>query len=250
MEDGLRLAVGGDHTELAAEAVQEAMGAALALLSEASTQLGVAGGTWTLDELSLGSATMVLTNPSAVGAVALVTGGVEDLRRSARIPERWTLRMVRRAQKLGELVGRRGVTSVSIGRTSGDVRPVDGEVTAHAAAAIAPQETAVGSVVGTVDMWQARRGRTVGLTLDSGETLRATYPADLTDRILSVALGRRVLIHGEIQRNGAGQRVSINILEVEGADRPIPKDISTLAGLFADVAATGVTVADVLEHRA
>lgn len=48
----------------------------------------------------------------------------------------------------------------------------------------------------------------------------------------------------------AGQRVSINILEVERADRPIPRDISTLAGLYADVAAAGVTVSDVLEHRA
>jgi hypothetical protein len=92
--------------------------------------------------------------------------------------------------------------------------------------------------------------RTVGLTLDSGETIRATYPLDLTDRVLNVALGHRVLIHGEVQRNGAGQRVSINILEVERADRPIPRDISTLAGLYADVAAAGVTVSDVLEHRA
>lgn len=250
MSDGLKLAVGGDHTELAAEAVHEAMGGALALLSEASTQLGVSGGSWTLNELSLGSATMVLSNPNAVGAVALVTSGIEELRQSARIPDRWTLRMVRRALKLGELVGRRGVRSVSLGRASGHVTPVDGEVTAHAGAAIAPQETAVGSVIGTVDMWQARRGRTVGLTLDSGETIRATYPLDLTDRVLNVALGHRVLIHGEVQRNGAGQRVSINILEVERADRPIPRDISTLAGLYADVAAAGVTVSDVLEHRA
>ena len=37
---------------------------------------------------------------------------------------------------------------------------------------------------------------------------------------------------------------------VERADRPIPRDISTLAGLYADVAAAGVTVSDVLEHRA
>ena len=232
------------------EFAADAMGAALALLSEASTHLGVTGGVWTLDELSLGSATMVLTNPNAVGAVALVTGGIEDLRHWARIPDRWTLRMVQRALKLGELVGRRGVTSVSLGRASGQVNPVDGEVTAHARSAIAPRETAVGSIIGTVDMWQARRGRTLGLTLDSGETIRATYPADLTDRVLKVALGHRVLIHGEVQRNGAGQRVSINILEVEPAERPIPKDISTLAGLYADVAAAGVTVADVLEHRA
>ena len=34
------------------------------------------------------------------------------------------------------------------------------------------------------------------------------------------------------------------------ADLPIPRDISTLAGLYADVAAAGVTVSDVLEHRA
>lgn len=30
----------------------------------------------------------------------------------------------------------------------------------------------------------------------------------------------------------------------------VPRDISTLAGLYADVAAAGVTVSDVLEHRA
>ncbi|MBK8757062.1 MAG: hypothetical protein IPM08_08015 [Actinomycetales bacterium] len=249
MTEGLRLSVGGDHAAVAAEAVHEAMGAAIALLSEAASQLDVATGTWTLDELTLGSATMVLLNPSAIGAVALVADGIEELRRTPRIPSRWTPRMVRRALKLGELVGRRGVTCVSLGRASDQLRSLDGQVTAHAGAALAPKETAIGTVVGTVDMWQSRRGRTLGLTLDSGETVRALYPADLTEKVLREAVGHRVMISGEIQRNGAGQRVSITILDVERAERPLPMDIAALAGLYADVAAAGVTVADILEHR-
>ena len=54
MTEGLRLSVGGDQAAVAAEAVHEAMGAAIALLSEAASQLDVATGTWTLDELPLG----------------------------------------------------------------------------------------------------------------------------------------------------------------------------------------------------
>ena len=249
MTEGLRLTVGGDHAAVAAKAVHEALGAARALLTDAAAELDVAGGAWTLDELTLGSASMVLSNPAADGAVVLVSQGLEELRRAPRIPARWSPQMVRQARDLGQLVGRRGVTYVSLGRATGPLQAVDGEVTAHAGAALAPKETAIGTVVGTVDMWQSRKGRTVGLTLDSGETVRATYPADLTEKILHEAVGHRVTISGEIQRNGAGQRVLISILDVEQAARPLPMDIAALAGLYADVAAAGVSVSDVLEHR-
>ena len=67
--------------------------------------------------------------------------------------------------------------------------------------------------------------------------------------MLHEAVGHRVRISGEIQRNGAGQRVAITILDVERVERPLPMDIAALAGLYADVAAAGVTVADILEHR-
>lgn len=250
MTDGLRLEVGGDHTRLAAESVHKAMGAALALLTDAAEQVGATEGSWTFEKLQLGSATMVLVNSSAEDVVPLVAAGVDSLRQSPSIPEGWSQDMVRHVQKIGKLVGRKGVESISLGRKDAAAVLLDGTVTAHAEAAIAPQAVSLGSVVGTVDKWQVRKGRSVGLTLDSGETVQATYPAELTQRIVDHAVGHRVVISGEIHRNAAGQRVRIHIDEVEPVERRMPPmDIREVAGLYADLVDDGLTVESFVEHR-
>lgn len=251
MSEGLRVKVDGDHTQLAAESVHKVMGTALALLADAAGQVGASEGEWTFDELAIGSATMVLVNASQDDVVVpLIAAGVDSLRLSPAIPDGWNQDMVKHVQRIGKLVGRKGVESVSLGRTGSEPVVVDGTVTAHAEAATAAQAVSLGSVVGTVDKWQMRKGRSVGLTLDSGETVQATYPADLTQRIVDQAVGHRVVISGEIHRNAAGQRVRIHIDEIEPVEQPMPPmDIREVAGLYADLVDDGLTVESFVEHR-
>lgn len=249
MVDALRVKLAGEHGDIAAEAVHTALGAALSLAAEASSALDLSGGTWTVQELALGSATLAIANPAAPGAVALITTGFEALAWAPRVPDRWNLKMVRQAQALARLVGRRGVTGVEVGAGGSPGKDVDGVLGAHAESALAMKESALGSLVGTVDMWQARKGATVGLTLDSGETIRATYLSELAHRIVSDAVDHRIVISGEIKRNGAGQRVGIVIHDFELAPRVIPMDVRQLAGLYADLGSAGLSVAEVLEHR-
>jgi hypothetical protein len=46
----------------------------------------------------------------------------------------------------------------------------------------------LGAVTGLVDLWRERRGRQIGLTLNTGETVTATYGPELSERIRQEAL--------------------------------------------------------------
>lgn len=248
MSQALRITLHGEPGEIGADAVHAALGATLALAREATSVIG-ADGVWVIDELGTGSAVLSIKNPAAPGAVELVTAGFATLEVAPRVPEQWTQSMVAHARRLSRLVGRRGVTGVDISTTTTSPKALTGSVAAHADSALAVRESSSGSIVGTVDMWESRRGRTVGLTLDSGETVRASYPSHLAGRIVNEAIDQRIVISGEIRRNGAGQRVEVVIHDFEAAPRTLPMDVTQLAGLYGDLGRGGVTVADVLEHR-
>jgi hypothetical protein len=157
--------------------------------------------------------------------------------------------MVRRARDLGRLIGSGGVQGVLVNLPDTEPMKIDGTVTAHADAALETKEVSLGAVTGLVDVWRERHGRQIGLTLNTGETLTATYGAELADRIRDEALGRHIEARGEIRRNASGQRVSLVIDSFNVLQSNVPMSIDELAGLYADLAHTGMTSREVLEHR-
>lgn len=249
MGEGLRVTLEGDRGDIGAAAAHAALGCALQLVTDASSVLGVTVGRWNVSELSLGSMTLVIDNAAAPGVATLVTAGFEVLSNRAVVPAQWTQRMVRKARDLGRLAGTQGVHRVTVGLDGLGVTRVDGVATSHAEKALQASEVALGGVVGVVDRWQERKGREVGLTLDDGSTLTATYPTELGSRIVHDSIGQRVEAWGEVQRNAAGQRISFRIHDFTVAPATLPAGIELLAGLYRDLGASGVTAGQVLEGR-
>jgi hypothetical protein len=249
MSDGLRVTLDGLHQEIGAEAVHTALGALLSLAKDASKSIGSTAGSWKVSELTLGSATIVISNPAARGVGTLVEEGIDTLARAATVPTSWTQDMVKQVRRLGGLAGRDGVLGVRLGTTTGDLRTIDTTITNNAEAAIEAKETSIGRVVGKVDTWTERKVRQVGLTLDSGSTIKASYPESMATRVRDQALGERVELTGEIERNVTGQGLRIKIIDFEVLPATVPLPVSSILGLYADQGALGITAADVLEDR-
>ncbi|WP_109508618.1 hypothetical protein [Nocardioides speluncae] len=249
MTDELRVTLDGAHGEISAKAFHRTLGGTLELVKAAGDALGTSAGQWTVAELRVGSATVVIANPAALGVTTLIASGLESLANSPAVPTRWTQDMVQRVRTIGRVVGSHGVRGISVGPADSTLLPVDSAVTTNAEAALAAKEVALGRVTGKVDIWKERKGREVGLTLDDGSTMAALYPAHLAERVRHEAVGERVELWGEIERNGAGQRLRIRIDDFTVVPATIPTPVSTIVGLYADLGAQGVTVEDFLRER-
>lgn len=239
----------GERGRISAAAFHTALAASLQLVQEAAATLGVSAGQWNVADLSLGSITFALENPAAPGAATLVRTGLELLTDRAAIPPQWNQSMVCKARDLGRLTGAGGVHGVSVGTPGEPVLQLSGEFTANAEQAIQAREVSLGSVQGVVDKWDERRGRQVGLTLEDGATITATYPRELGGRILRESLGQKIEARGEVRRNAEGQRVSLVMHDFTVLTPDLPIGVEALAGLYRELGDAGWTAMDVLDHR-
>ncbi|WP_375430218.1 hypothetical protein [uncultured Friedmanniella sp.] len=239
----------GERGGISAQALQTALGASLQLVQEAAATLGVSTGQWNVAELSLGSVTFALENPAAPGAATLVRSGMELLARRTAIPPQWNQAMVRKARDLARLSGSGGVHGVSVTTPGDPLLRLTAEFAAHAEQAIQAREVSLGSVHGLVDKWEDRRTHQIGLSLDDGTTITATYPRDLAARILREALGHVIEARGEIRRNGEGQRVSLALHDFTVPAETVGVSLAAIAGLYHELGDAGLTSTDVLDHR-
>lgn len=83
--------------------------------------------------------------------------------------------------------------------------------------------------------------------LDTGQTLSARFPAELRERILGEAVGRRGEFWGDLERNASGQPVSLRIVDFEVKDEAaLPVPPSEVKGILRDA---GWTLDQWLESR-
>jgi hypothetical protein len=249
MSGEVRVTLEGDQGDISADALHAALGSTVQLVKDASAAIGATAGRWNIEDLSVGSASFAIVNPAAPGVATLIAVGFESLMSSSSIPRHWTQRMVRKARDLGRLTGSGGVQGVLLSLPDTEPMRIDGTVTAHADAALETKEVSLGAVTGLVDVWRERHGRQIGLTLNTGETLTATYGPELAEHIRDHALGQQIEARGEIRRNASGQRVSLAIDSFDVLQPDVPMSIDELAGLYADLGKAGMTSREVLEHR-
>lgn len=163
----------------------------------------------------------------AVSPRALVDG-LMALTERPEIPDLFTEASVHRVDRLGEPTGGvRGITLAPV-TADGDVGqpvPITETVREHARAAVAPRETSTGSVVGVLDVLNARsRGRIKGSIYNARtrHAVTCVVPADHSSQFVE-AFGRKVLVGGLLTRNELGQVISIEVAELQ----ILPEDFRT-----------------------
>lgn len=234
--DDVTLRIKGQVGQIAARALHVALGSLLDVLEAADRSASAVPHTWTLSTLRDGSAVAGLSHPSPGAALTLIDQGLQDLTSAASIPPGWSSEMVRKIRNLGRLVGRDGAEGVELTfRTRERPWNIDGPLTTHADTALQSAETTFGSVSGRVDSWSDRRERLLGITLDSGRTLSARFPAELARRIRDEAVGRHGEFWGTLERNAGGQPVSLQVVDFEVNDGPVvPVPPSSVRGILRD----------------
>lgn len=249
MTGDMTITLEGERGQISAAALQTALACSLRLVREAGEVLGATAGQWNVADLQVGSVTFALANPAAPGAATLVRAGLEVLSSRSLIPPQWNQKMVRKARDMGRLPGVGGVHEVVVSTPGEPALRLSGALTANAEQALQAREVSLASVQGLVDKWDERRGHQIGITLDGGETITASYPADIADRIREQALGRQIEARGELWRNAEGQRVQLLMRDFMVLSTDPPMGIEALAGLYRELGDAGVTAMDVLGHR-
>ena len=233
--DDVTLRIGGAAGHIEARSLQHALRSLLDLL-EAAEEVTSRGERhpWVLSTLEEGSAVAGLAHPSPGASLKLVDTGLTALHRVGSVPEGWTSDMVKSIRSLGRLVGRAGTERVQVGLAMPDRQwDIDGVLTSHANTAVQASQTTFGTLSGVVDRFSERRERVVGITLDVGHTVTARFPAELRERIVSEAVGRRGDFWGDLDRNDSGQPISLRTIDfsIEGqSDLPTPP--SAVRGLL------------------
>lgn len=160
--------------------------------------------------------------PAATATIpsrALVDG-LHALTERPEIPDLFTEASVQKVDRLGKPSG--GVSGVTIAPISesgqvGEAIPVSEALRKHARDAIAPQERSVGSVVGVLDVFNARRKGPVRGSVFNPRTRHAVtclIPHEQAPNVAE-AFGRRVLVGGPLTRNELGQVIRIELAEFQ-----------------------------------
>lgn len=248
METDVLLALEGPAGAIDGRALQEALGVVLELLSEAEHAASGQARAWTVARLATSSAIIGLAHPEPAATLKVLSSGLDELRRHARVPGSWTPQMVRGVRRLGRLAGTKGTEGVrlEVPRQSAHWA-FDPVMTGHATQALSAVEVSLGSVSGLVDLWRERGRRQIGISLDDGGTLTARFSEALAERVRTEALHHRIEAWGELERNGAGQPVALNLVDFAVLDSPeIALTAGVLDGLFAG---TGLTLDEWMEGR-
>lgn len=243
-----RLEVRLEGEEIGARSLVAALDKALDLVREAEVGAESEPSRWLIEALGTSSAYASVATPIESGVVETIVSGIESLRERVGLPAGWTQSMLRLVRDLGRLPGQDGTQALIISDLQkASHHRIDARVTDHAERAMEVVERSWGSVLGTVGRWNGGR-REIGLTpADGGPPLSVRYRSDMEARILEVALRARGDFWGEVERNAAGQVVSMDLLDFELSPSGPPVPIRSVAGIFADDAAYPRSVNEWLE---
>lgn len=148
-----------------------------------------------------------------------LVAGVAQLGEAAEIPTLFSARTVERVQAIGRAIGHRGVAEVSLASVNGHRNEgvVDETTLRNAKAAVRPAQSAWSSVVGRLDVLEARRRDRPKAQVYDARTRRAvilTAHEDQTD-VLQTAFGHQVMASGVLIRNSSGQAVRLDLMELQ-----------------------------------
>ena len=160
-------------------------------------------------------------DPELLRPVQTLVDGVRQLTRTPELPpfySDWTIKKLLRFAGTGG-----GIDAVSLATLNGVVgerHELSPAVLANARQAVAPRETSLGTVTGTLDVLNARGTRSrdrVGLSVSDALTKRSvsgTADRQLIDD-LRAAWGTRVAVIGSVTRNDRGQPVRVTATTIE-----------------------------------
>lgn len=247
MHDDVTLKLEGQAGTIHARSLHDALGAVLDLLEDAERSSAGHLRPWSLSTLKESSAVAGFAHPAAAPTLETLAVGLDTLRDRATIPTGWSTRMVDRVRRLGRLAGSGGAEGIQISLPKRELSwMVDTRMTSHADRALSAAEVTFGTVSGFVDSWRIRNGRRVGMTLDDGGTLTATFPKSLEERIQTQAIGHRIEVWGELERNAEGQPVGLVIADFAVAAQRLAIPPSRARGLFRE---SGMTLDEWLSRR-
>jgi hypothetical protein len=219
---------------IGASALHQSLGELLDLLEGAAEVLHVEPQDWRIDGLRAASAHVSLAAPEGGPVARELVNGIEALRRAAAIPDGWSMTMVRRVYQLATRSGSGGTEAVSLSLPAAkSVISLDAIVATHAQDALGTEVVNVGSLRGRVDRWNEHsKRREIGLSRDEGGSLTVKYGRNLSDRIVSEALGQHVEIWGKVKRNLAGQVVGMSAEDFRVLAERHPVPIRSLRGIY------------------
>lgn len=151
--------------------------------------------------------------------IALIDG-LQELHKQASIPDLFNERTVHRVQRMAAPVASGQVRDVTITNLNGHRRSamVSEETLIHARGAVKPSAKSFGSIVGRLDVLNARdrrSGKIAGQILREGtrSAVIIRAPKESADTLKN-AFGSRVLAYGQLTRNGVGQVTRLDVDEL------------------------------------
>ena len=229
------ISISGEPGTISAAIVRDSLSDLLVILADASANSGSGDQQWRIADLRIGSAVMSVTAPDEAPVAALVRDGLESLSRMAEIPAipaGWTRRMVGKVRDLGSRSGHDGATGVNFIGLAAEPIGLTSAVVDHATRSLGTATLSYGSFRGHVDRWNEHNKREIGIALDDGGTITATYPPDLAERIRAEAVGRHIEVWGLVSRNPAGQANSIAAQGFDALTQAPPIPIANMAGAY------------------
>lgn len=228
--DSLDLYVGGRAGEIDVTAFAEALAETAKLLRSVSDE----DIECTIGNLKIGSAEAAVLAPER--AVNLVVSGLNQINTEATLPTGWSNRSLTIVERIGKVLNRRGVSSLSMGQGKNLVAfEVDFLERVHEAKA--DNRNALGSVVGRIYSYSNRHGE-IRASLEDAKTNRSVkilLDHELGSQV-SKLIDQDVVAFGLLTRRPEDNTVQeielrdIRILE----PRRIPGDISKFRGTLQD----------------
>lgn len=200
---------------------------------------------WNLSDLSLGSAVMEAT-PALIDeevedvspvVIEAVVSGLEEIEHGAKRPTHFSDEALHSAKQLVETLGN-GVSRIMVTGTVGSKRKqvlVTQRIAASVNDLIGIQHLSMGSVEGTLEMISVHGGAFFNVyEFLHGKRVRCDFPKEMLESVKD-ALGKRVLVYGEIRSSARGQPLSVKAQRLRIFKEPseLPR-VDDLVGLDRD----------------
>jgi hypothetical protein len=250
----LRFEVKGELGAITLRAFMEAIAANVRMLKDyergLSGEVGAPANslTWVITDVSKGSVVLDVRSESAVEGVDLGLDvaqahveGWQQIERQGTTPPYLTEDSMRQARKVAKLIGREGVAGFAVRNLNGRVderAEVSGQSAVNLDQLLPVKQHALGSIEGTVETVSIHGGRRFIVYLNrTKKAVTCNFgPEEDWLRLAADHLGSRVIVRGDVYRNGRGEplRIDVHHLRLIRPDDELPT-VGSLTGSRPDL---------------
>lgn len=235
MHTEITVEVEGDANRIDARTLLDVARSMLDLLESVGERPNY-GSVWVPTGLVVGSLCLdlVCSEPDAADVVDTVMNGISSLDHSVVLPDGFRDRDLRSLVDMARTAHKGGGNGVKV--VAGDTkREITDRVAQNAEAARSIKVQSWGSVSGVLDRLILRNNRNeVGLIDDvTKRAVTVRFPERLRDRVVG-SMAKRVVGVGRLTRDLSGEKLTLELYELELDEKQPPEPISQLVGVLGD----------------